>query len=65
MKKEQKVASIDLAKQLFADNEVVVLVGYKKLDAKGMSLLRKTLKSKGANLKILKNTLVKKAIADS
>ena len=57
MKKEQKVSLIDLAKGIFADNSVVILLNYKKLDAKGMSSLRKTLKSKKANLKILKNTL--------
>lgn len=65
MKKEQKVSSIDLAKNIFADNSVVILLNYKKLNAKSMYLLRKTLKSKNANLKVLKNTLVKRAIADS
>lgn len=65
MKKEQKLTSIDLAKGIFTDNSVVILLNYKKLDAKGMSSLRKALKSKNANLKILKNTLVKRAIADT
>lgn len=65
MNKEQKTASIELAKQIINDNSVVILVGYKNLNAKGMSSFRKALKSKGANLKILKNTLVKKAIVDS
>ena len=65
MKKEQKVSSIDLAKNIFAENSVVILLNYKKLNAKGMYLLRKSLKSKNANLNVLKNTLVKRAIADS
>ena len=65
MRKEQKVSSIDLAKSIFADNSVVILLNYKKLDAKGMYSLRRSLKSKNANLKILKNTLVKRAIADT
>lgn len=65
MKKEQKVSSIDLAKNIFTENSVVILLNYKKLNAKGMYLLRKSLKSKNANLKVLKNTLVKRAIADS
>lgn len=65
MKKEQKLSSIDLAKSIFADNSVVILLNYKGLDSKGMSSLRKNLKGKKANLKILKNTLVKRAIADS
>lgn len=65
MKKEQKIQSIDLAKSIFADNSVVILLNYKKLNAKGMASLRRVLKSKNANLKILKNTLVKRAIADT
>lgn len=65
MKKEQKVSSIDLAKSIFADNSVVILLNYKTLNAKGMSSLRKALKSKDANLRILKNTLVKRAMIDS
>lgn len=65
MKKDQKVSSIDLAKNIFADNSVIILLNYKKLDAKGMYSLRKSLKEKKANLKILKNTLVKRAIADT
>jgi len=65
MKKEQKVSSIDLAKSIFADNSVVILLNYKRLNAKGMSSLRKVLKSKNANLKILRNTLVRRAIADT
>ena len=65
MKKEQKISSIDLAKEIFSNNYVAILLNYKKLDAKGMSSLRKTLKSKNSNLKILRNTLVKRAIADT
>ncbi len=65
MRKEEKVSSIDLAKNIFADNSVVILLNYKKLNAKGMTSLRRSLKEKKANLKILKNTLVKIAIAES
>ena len=65
MKKEQKESSINLAKGIFADNSVVILLNYKKLNAKNMYSLRKSLKSKNANLKVLKNTLVKRAIADT
>ena len=62
MKKEQKINSIDLAKNIFANNSVVILLNYKGLNAKGMSLLRKRIKSKNSNIRILKNTLVRKAI---
>ena len=51
MKKEQKERSINLAKGIFADNSVVILLNYKKLNAKNMYSLRKSLKSKNANLK--------------
>jgi large subunit ribosomal protein L10 len=62
MKKEQKVKSVDVAKSIFADNSVVILLNYKGLNAKNIYGLRKKLKNKNANIKILKNTLVKKAI---
>ncbi len=65
MKKEEKLNSIDLAKSIFSDNSVVILLNYSKMDAKAMYLLRKDLKGKNANVKILKNTLVKRAIADT
>lgn len=65
MKKEQKVSSIDLAKNIFDNHSVVVLLNYKKLNAKGMGSLRKALKDKKANLKILKNTLIRRAALDS
>ena len=65
MRKEQKVSSVDLAKSIFADNSVVILLNYKSLDAKGMGSLRKTLKGKKSNLKILRNTLVKRAVTDT
>lgn len=65
MKKEEKTNLIDLAKTIFTDNSTVILLNYKKLNAKGMTSLRRSLKEKKANLKILKNTLVKRAIIDS
>lgn len=65
MKKEQKISSVELAKSIFSDNSVVILLNYKKLNAKGIYTLRKELKSKNANLKILRNNLVKIAIGDS
>jgi len=65
MRKDKKIQSIDLAKEIFKNNSVVILLNYKKLDAKGMSSLRRALKSKKANIKILKNTLVKRAVADT
>jgi large subunit ribosomal protein L10 len=64
MKKSQKESSIDLAKKIFTDNSAIILLNYKGLNAKGMYLLRKNLKGKGANIKIFKNTLIKRAMVD-
>ena len=52
-KKEQKISSIDLAKEIFSNNSVAILLNYKKLDAKGMSSLRKTLKSKNSKILLI------------
>ena len=67
MKKEniKKKESIDLATKIFNDNSIVIILNYKKLNAKSMTSLRRELKGKQANLKILKNTLVKRAIKDA
>ncbi|MDR0423428.1 MAG: 50S ribosomal protein L10 [Rickettsiales bacterium] len=65
MKKEQKIKSIDIAKDIFANNSVVVVLNYKGLDAKNIYDLRRKLKVKDANIKILKNTLVKRAIGEN
>jgi large subunit ribosomal protein L10 len=65
MKNEQKTKSVDKAKSIFAENSVVVVLNYKGLNAKGVYSLRRKLKSKNANIKVLKNTLVKKAISDN
>jgi len=65
MKKEQKLSLMDSAKKIFAENSVVILFNYKSLNAQGISSLRKALKAKNANMRVFKNTLIKRVIADS
>lgn len=64
MRKEQKVESIKLAEQLLSTNDICILINYKGLTAGEVSALRTLLKDKDANLKVLKNTLVKRAVED-
>lgn len=62
MNKIQKQDSIELAKSILSDNQMFILFDYKGLNAGDVVKLRNGLKDKNANMKILKNTLFKKAI---
>jgi large subunit ribosomal protein L10 len=65
MIRKQKEKSIELVKDILSENEMIVLLDYKGLDAGGVSSLRMKLKGKKANLKVFKNTLVKRAVKDT
>jgi large subunit ribosomal protein L10 len=65
MIKTQKENSIKLVKDILSDNEMVILVDYKGLNAGKVSALRTELKDKKANFKIFKNTLFKRAIKNT
>ena len=65
MNKTQKQSSIELAKSILNDNQMFVLFDYKGLNATDVVKLRNKLKDKKANMKVLKNTLFKKAIENT
>lgn len=65
MNKTQKQSSIELAKSILNDNQMFVLFDYKGLNATDVVKLRNELKDKKANMKVLKNTLFKKAIENT
>ena len=65
MNKTQKQSSIELAKSILNNNQMFVLFDYKGLNAEDVVKLRNELKDKKANMKILKNTLFKKAIENT
>lgn len=65
MRKEQKIESIALAKKIFSENEMCIMLNYKNLSASDVDVLRNALKDKNANVRVLKNTLVKKAIENT
>lgn len=65
MNKNQKQNSIELAKSILSNNQMFVLFDYKGLNAADAVKLRNELKDKKANMKVLKNTLFKKAIENT
>ena len=65
MNKTQKQSSIELAKSILNENQMFVLFDYKGLNATDVVKLRNELKDKKANMKVLKNTLFKKAIENT
>ena len=63
--KEVKSAMLDQISDNLKTAESVVFAEYSGLDVLGMTLLRKESRSLGVDLRVLKNTLVKKAISGS
>lgn len=63
--KIQKQTSINLAKDILTNNQMFILLNYKGLNADDVVSLRTSLKDRDANIKIIKNTLFKRAIKDT
>ena len=63
--KIQKQTSIDLAKDILTNNQMFILINYKGLNAGDVVALRNELKDRDANMKVIKNTLFKRAIKDT
>ena len=65
MNREQKAELVTQLREKLQDSAFILLVHYRGLKDKELFDLRVGLKSQGANLKIVKNTLAKVAIKDS
>ncbi|MDR2760323.1 MAG: 50S ribosomal protein L10 [Rickettsiales bacterium] len=65
MIKNQKENSVKLVKDILSNNDMLVLLDYKGLNAGNASRLRTELKDKKANFRVFKNTLFRKAIEDT
>jgi large subunit ribosomal protein L10 len=65
MDRAQKQESVEALKGVFADAGAVVVTHYMGLTVAEMTDLRGKLREQGASLKVVKNTLVKKAIAEA
>ena len=64
MNRKQKTELIESLKSDFDNCQASFLVGYKGLSVAQMQALRRKVRAKGGRLKIAKNRLVKRAIAD-
>jgi large subunit ribosomal protein L10 len=62
MNRDKKQESIDLAKDILSGNEMCILLNYKGLRAGDFVVLRSRLRDSGANVKVIKNTLMKRAV---
>jgi len=62
MDRAQKAEAIEELKSLFADSGAVVVTHYSGLTVAEMTNLRGRLRAEGASLKVVKNTLVQKAL---
>lgn len=62
MNRNQKQEFVALAKDILTDNKMCILLNYKGLNAGDFTKLRNELKDRDANVKIIKNTLAKKAL---
>ena len=65
MNRNQKTESLELAKDILKNNQMIIVLDYKGLQGNDMTAFRMSLKDKGADLKIIRNNLVHKAIEDS
>ncbi|MDR3078435.1 MAG: 50S ribosomal protein L10 [Rickettsiales bacterium] len=62
MAKEKKQESVELAKGILSGNEMCIVLNYKGLSAGDFVNLRSSLKDSGANVRVIKNTLLRRAV---
>lgn len=65
MHRTEKTELVSFVEGLVSEKKAVVLMHYRGLSAAQMSTLRMNLKDSDANLKIVKNTLTKRAIGET
>lgn len=63
MKKENKQKIVSEIKKDFDDSTVAVVIDYSGMKVKDFTYLKRKLRGEGAQLKVLKNTLINRAIA--
>jgi len=64
MNKQQKSLAVDKIKDKFEKSKVIILTDYKGLTMEKLTALRKQLKPLNAEYKVLKNTLITRAVKD-
>jgi large subunit ribosomal protein L10 len=63
MNKDKKQSFVDLAKDILSKHQMCIVLNYKGLNAENFVKLRSSLKDTGSNIKIIKNTLLRRAVA--
>jgi len=59
IKKEEKAAIVSELKEAFSKYQVLILSDYRGLDVESMNALRKQLREKNAEIRVVKNTLLR------
>ena len=65
LNRTEKAVVIDEVKAELAKAQAVIIAEYRGLDVASATVLRKTARESGVYLRVLKNTLVRRAIADT
>ena len=65
LNRTEKAVVIDEVKAELAKAQTVIIAEYRGLDVASATVLRKTARESGVYLRVLKNTLVRRAIADT
>jgi large subunit ribosomal protein L10 len=63
LKKEQKVSTVNELKEVLDRSNLLVVSDYRGLDVEKISVLRRNCRKSGGSLKVIKNTLARKAVA--
>jgi len=65
MPRPEKVAKVEEIKERFLDHQVIFLTDFTGMSVEEISALRQSLREKGAEYRVLKNTLTKLAVKDT
>lgn len=65
MNRQQKAAMVDEVSGLLARAQAIVVAEYRGLDVEAVTKLRKQARSQGVRLRVLKNTLARRAVNDT
>lgn len=63
MKKEKKISTVNEMRELLEQSNLMVVSDYRGLNVEKISALRRSCRKSGANLRVIKNTLARKAVS--
>jgi large subunit ribosomal protein L10 len=65
MNRQEKAAMVEEVSALVAGAQAIVVAEYRGLDVEAVTKLRKQARSQGVRLRVLKNTLARRAVSDT